>query len=278
MLSSSEADAANVLAAVHQGSDALTAIANGHWLTITTAIRADRLYVLTRVAARAVQLPAPLRPDATRTRQGLAGTYMAAARSSAAAAADSLSTMVLAAGGPSRHIALARHAIRRDNSPGFQAMAPSVAKDGSAARPAPGAAPGGPRCRQHRPGPARRRHRQGRRQPHRRGRTPDPNRTCALLPQAAEADDAQEREAAIFVVILTGVCHGLSPSCGAGWGRSDLEPGRSSDTASSEGRRTVAKASRRLGPRSTSGGNPSTTALCRRLHHEPHKSPSQGCS
>jgi hypothetical protein len=57
----------------------------------------------------------------------LVGTYATAARASRAAA-DPLSTVVLAAGGPSRHIALARHAIRREDSPDFQAAAPSPAK------------------------------------------------------------------------------------------------------------------------------------------------------
>jgi hypothetical protein len=126
-LFSSAADAANVLAAVHQGADALTAIANGHWLAVTTAIRAGRLYVPTRSLPERYNVPRRYAQMPPERAEELVGAYTAAARASAGAA-DSLSTIVLAVGGPSRHIALARHAIRREESPDFQAAAPSPAK------------------------------------------------------------------------------------------------------------------------------------------------------
>jgi hypothetical protein len=117
----------NVLAAVHQSTDALGATATGQWLAVTTAIRAGRLYVPTRSLPEQYNVPRRYAQMPPERAEELAGAYTAAARASTAAA-DSLSTIVLATGGPSRHIALARHAIRREESPDFQPAAPSIAK------------------------------------------------------------------------------------------------------------------------------------------------------
>jgi hypothetical protein len=123
-LFSSAGDAESVLAAVHQSADALAAIANGQQLAITTAIRAGRLYVPTRSLPEGYNVPrryAQMPPE----RAGeLLGIYATAARTSTAAA-DSLSTVVLAAGGPSRHIALARKAARLEEAAGTPAEVPA---------------------------------------------------------------------------------------------------------------------------------------------------------
>jgi hypothetical protein len=107
--------AVNVLAALHQSIDALAVIAVGHWSAVTTAIRAGRLYVPTRSLPEGYDVPrryAQMPPDRADI---LAGNYAAAA-SISTAAADPLASLVLTAGGPSRHIALARQAIRREET------------------------------------------------------------------------------------------------------------------------------------------------------------------
>jgi hypothetical protein len=113
LLLGSETDAANVLAAIHLSADAIATVAVSHWSAVTTAIKAGRLYVPTRSLPEGYDVPhrsARIPPDRA---EELTGAYKAAARTSAAAT-DPLASAVLAAGGPSCPIALARQATRRD--------------------------------------------------------------------------------------------------------------------------------------------------------------------
>lgn len=137
-LLSEPADAANILAAVHLSTIALTDLANGHWSAVATAIRAGRLYVPTRSLPERYDVPHRYAQMPPERAEKLIDIYTAAARTSAAAA-ESLSALVLATGGPSRHIALARQAIRRGETPDNQTADPGPAKS---------AMPSGPRLAQ----------------------------------------------------------------------------------------------------------------------------------
>lgn len=106
----SASDAANVLAAVHQ----------------STAIRAGRLYVPTRSLPEGYDIPRRYAQMPQGRAGELAGSYAAAA-SASIAATDPLAAFVLTAGGPSHHIALARQAIRREETASTRTAAPQPA-------------------------------------------------------------------------------------------------------------------------------------------------------
>ena len=114
-LSSSATDAADILTAVHYSIDALAATAVAHWSAFDAAIQTGRLYVPPRSLPEGYDVPRRYAQMPPSRAEELAGIYAVAA-STSTAAADPLAALILTAGGPSRHIALARQAIRREET------------------------------------------------------------------------------------------------------------------------------------------------------------------
>jgi hypothetical protein len=125
------ADARQIVAAVHQASDAVACLAVADAIAVTATDRAGRLYVRTRTLPEGYDVP---RRYATAPRQRtwpLLDAHTTTAQASAHAAAE-LADLAIAADAPSSTLALARAACAapRPPAPGHSQLAAAVVADG----------------------------------------------------------------------------------------------------------------------------------------------------
>jgi hypothetical protein len=101
----------DIIGAVHQAADALAVMAAANLASVTAADAAGRLYIPTRTLSEGRNVPRPFAPASAAHVTPLLTAYQTAVAASQAAA-DQLADLALAAGAPSRPLALARLATR----------------------------------------------------------------------------------------------------------------------------------------------------------------------